>query len=214
MPRKAALKGDSTPTGKERPLNEKQLAFVRAFVLCWNATKAAKIAGYSAKTANEQGSRLLANASIRAEIRKYQAEARAIFDITREDLVREAWANVTTHIGDVLDWDDKSVTLKPKEELSEDELKFIDSIHFNRSLMPAGEDRDGKPLYEPEITLKIKTLAKERRANMEFIARLLGYIDGEEESGQVSPALMNALKAMRERTDAANKGAKKKGKKD
>lgn len=47
---------------------DKQRAFIANYLRCFNATDAAKRAGYSARTANEQGSRLLANASIRAEI--------------------------------------------------------------------------------------------------------------------------------------------------
>ncbi len=55
-------------------LTDKQQAFVNAYVKCWNASEAARRAGYSANTANEQGSRLLANASIRAEIERRKAE--------------------------------------------------------------------------------------------------------------------------------------------
>jgi phage terminase small subunit len=53
----------------EQPqLNDKQRLFIAHYVQCWNATEAARKAGYSEKTANEQGARLLANVSIRAEI--------------------------------------------------------------------------------------------------------------------------------------------------
>jgi len=41
------------------PLNEKQEKFAEAYVLHRNATEAAKAAGYSATSANNQGYRLM-----------------------------------------------------------------------------------------------------------------------------------------------------------
>lgn len=52
----------------DQSFTDKQRAFIANYLRCFNATEAAKRAGYSAKTANEQASRLLANVSIRAEI--------------------------------------------------------------------------------------------------------------------------------------------------
>ncbi|MCH8229461.1 MAG: terminase small subunit [Chloroflexi bacterium] len=43
----------------------KRAAFARAYVLSGNATEAAKQAGYSPKTAKQQGSRLLTKADAR-----------------------------------------------------------------------------------------------------------------------------------------------------
>jgi phage terminase small subunit len=51
-------------------LTDKQKIFVAEYLIDKNATQAAIRAGYSAKTANEQGSRLLTNVSIRSEIDK------------------------------------------------------------------------------------------------------------------------------------------------
>jgi phage terminase small subunit len=45
-------------------LTAKQQRFVEEYLVDLNATKAAERAGYSAKTANEQGCRLLANVSV------------------------------------------------------------------------------------------------------------------------------------------------------
>jgi phage terminase small subunit len=45
-------------------LTARQQRFVEEYLLDLNATKAAERAGYSAKTANEQGCRLLANVSV------------------------------------------------------------------------------------------------------------------------------------------------------
>lgn len=53
---------------KKKTLTPKQERFVQEYLVDLNATQAAKRAGYSEKTANEQGARLLANVSVHARI--------------------------------------------------------------------------------------------------------------------------------------------------
>lgn len=53
-------------------LTDKQARFVEEYLIDLNATQAAIRAGYSEKTANEQGSRLLANVSIQVAIQEKQ----------------------------------------------------------------------------------------------------------------------------------------------
>ena len=55
-------------------MNIKQRVFVEEYLRCWNATEAAKRAGYSERTARQQGSRLLSNANILEEIDKRISE--------------------------------------------------------------------------------------------------------------------------------------------
>lgn len=51
-------------------MNKKQRVFVEEYLQCWNATEAAKRAGYSERTARQQGSRLLSNVDISEEIKR------------------------------------------------------------------------------------------------------------------------------------------------
>lgn len=55
-------------------MTPKQEQFVREYLLDLNATQAAIRAGYSERTANEQGARLLANASVKAAIEAAKVE--------------------------------------------------------------------------------------------------------------------------------------------
>lgn len=55
-------------------MTPKQQRFVEEYLIDLNATQAAIRAGYSARTANEQGARLLANVSIREAITEAQAK--------------------------------------------------------------------------------------------------------------------------------------------
>lgn len=55
-------------------MSPKQQRFVEEYLIDLNATQAAMRAGYSAKTANEQGSRLLANVNVAQAIAKAKTE--------------------------------------------------------------------------------------------------------------------------------------------
>jgi len=71
-----------------RGLTPRQARFVGEYLLDLNATQAAIRAGYSPKTANEQGARLLAKVSIGAAVAEGQTETAERLQITRDDLIR------------------------------------------------------------------------------------------------------------------------------
>jgi phage terminase small subunit len=51
-------------------LTRRQTVFIEEYLNCWNAAEAARRAGYSVKTADVQGSRLLGNVSVAKEIER------------------------------------------------------------------------------------------------------------------------------------------------
>lgn len=61
-------------------LTNRQRVFVERYLTCWNATEAARQAGYSPRTAQEQGSRLLSNVMVKAAIDRRLAELKADAD--------------------------------------------------------------------------------------------------------------------------------------
>lgn len=75
-------------------MTPKQERFVQEYLIDLNATRAAIRAGYSAKTAEQQGPRLLGNVGVAAAIAKAQAERAAKVELTQEfvisGLVKEA----------------------------------------------------------------------------------------------------------------------------
>ena len=80
-------------------LTDKQKRFVAEYLVDLNATDAAKRAGYSAKTACEQASRLLANVKVSEEIQKRQAKMQNKLEISQQRVLEElaaiAFANGT-----------------------------------------------------------------------------------------------------------------------
>lgn len=78
----------------------KQRAFIEFYLVCWNATESARRAGYSERTANEQGARLLANASVRAAIEARIGELKATADEVLLRLADHARGTVEDFIDD------------------------------------------------------------------------------------------------------------------
>lgn len=122
-------------------MNNKQRRFAEEYMIDSNATQAAIRAGYSAKTANEQGARLLANVSVAAAIQAAQIEVSERTKVTVDDVVVgllaeaegkddstagarvTAWAQLGKHLG--MDRRDINLRLErtPADEMSPDELE-------------------------------------------------------------------------------------------
>lgn len=67
----------------------KQEQFCQEYLIDLNATQAATRAGYSAKTANEQGARLLANVSVQARIAELMDKRTKRTEITQDKVLSE-----------------------------------------------------------------------------------------------------------------------------
>ena len=68
-------------------LSPKQARFAREYLVDLNATQASIRAGYSEKTAKQQGSRLLTNADVRTRINELQDEVRQRTDMKTDDVI-------------------------------------------------------------------------------------------------------------------------------
>lgn len=74
---------------ERRPLTPKQQRFVQEYLCDLNATQAAIRAGYSAKTANEQGAQLLANLSVKAAVQAAMDERAARTELTADWIIEK-----------------------------------------------------------------------------------------------------------------------------
>lgn len=72
-------------------LTIQQQAFVKEFLLDLNATQAAIRAGYSPNTANQQGSKLLANSKVAEAIQEALQERAKRTEITADEVLRRWW---------------------------------------------------------------------------------------------------------------------------
>ena len=85
-----------------RGLTLKQEVFVKEYLVDFNATRAARAAGYSEKSAEVTGSRMLRNAKVQAEIDRQTQNRVQKLEITTEKIMQEtariAFANVLDYL--------------------------------------------------------------------------------------------------------------------
>lgn len=70
-------------------LTDRQARFCEEYLIDLNATQAAIRTGYSEKTANEQGARLLANVSVQEKIAELKAERAKRTEMTQDSVIQE-----------------------------------------------------------------------------------------------------------------------------
>lgn len=105
-------------------MTKKQKRFVEEYLIDLNATQAAIRAGYSPDTANEQGSRLLANVNISAEVSRAMAERSKRTGVNADRVVRELAKIAFVNADDVIDAE--TATVKP--DASRDDTAAIQSV--------------------------------------------------------------------------------------
>lgn len=132
-------------------LNAKQQRFVDEYLIDLNATQAAIRAGYSVKTANEQGSQLLAKLSIQEAISKAMAERSKRTGVNQDRVVLELAKIAFVNANDLINPEDASI----RPHASRDDLACIQSVKVKQSLSDKGD------LTEREIRLNDKMKALE-----------------------------------------------------
>lgn len=85
-------------------LTPKQAQFVREYLVDLNGTQAAVRTGYSPRTANEQASRLLANANVQAAVKEAQNARTERTEITADMVLRELWAIGTADPNELIEY--------------------------------------------------------------------------------------------------------------
>jgi len=113
-------------------LNLRQQTFALEYAKDLNATQAAIRAGYSEKTADRVGSRLLGNVEV-AQLVKAQAVQR--FDrleLTADAVLRELMRLGYADLRDVMEWGPWGVRLKESKDLTDDAARTIESVKVKR----------------------------------------------------------------------------------
>ena len=92
----------SSATEPTKALPPKRAAFVREYLRDLNASRAARDVGYAAKSASVEGSRLLANAEVQAEITRQRAILMEQSNVTPEKIVAELAVIAFSDLGDYI----------------------------------------------------------------------------------------------------------------
>lgn len=130
-------------------LTDKQQLFVDEYLIDLNATQAAIRAGYSAKTADQQGSRLLANVKVKQAVAEKQAQRSKRTGVNQDRVVLELAKVAFAKMTDIVDSNGRI-----KEDASPDDLACIESIKYKES----DNEYGGSVEREVKIASKLKAL--------------------------------------------------------
>lgn len=133
-------------------LTAKQKRFVDEYLIDLNATQAAIRAGYSVKTANEQGTQNLAKLSIAEAIAIKMADRSKRTGINQDRVIEELAKIAFVNIGNVVDTKDGSVLPNATDE----DLACVESIKVKE--FPT---KDGGTGVEREVKVSSKLKALE-----------------------------------------------------
>lgn len=134
---------------KKGELTEKQQRFVEEYLIDLNATQAAIRSGYSAKTADVQGSRMLANVKVQQAISEIMANRSKRTGVNQDMVVQELARIAFVKMTDVVNADGE---IRP--DASDDDLACIESVKYKRSDTDTGSSEE----REVKIASKLKAL--------------------------------------------------------
>ena len=174
-------------------LTAKQQRFVAEYLIDLNATQAATRAGYSAKTANEQGARLLANVSVRSALTEEQKARSDRTEIDADWVLKRLARDATADLADL--YDEHGNLLPVKQWPMAWRTGLVAGIETVQDR--DGEDAEGRPVY---VTVrKVKLL--DRTKMVELIGKHVGvgaFKDRVEHSGEIrTPELKLVLHGAR-----------------
>lgn len=151
-------------TKERHQLTLRQRVFVQEYLVDLNATQAALRAGYSERTINRQGPRLLVNAGVAAAIQKAFARRERRTEVTADRVVEELARIAFANIGNVVQWDGSGTTIQSSEDLSDDAIRALSEV---TDVVTKDGDR----------TLKVKQFDKIRA--LELLGKHLGVLKGD-----------------------------------
>ena len=130
-------------------MTDKQKRFVEEYLIDLNATQAAIRAGYSPKTANEQGNRLLTNVSVQTELNKQMAKRSKRTGVTQDRVVRELAKIAFLDMTQVVDSYGRI-----RDDAAPEDRACIESIKYKSSSSDQGESVE----REVKVASKLKAL--------------------------------------------------------
>jgi phage terminase small subunit len=161
-------------------LTPRQARFVEEYLIDLNATQAAIRAGYAAKDADVQGSRLLGNVRVAEAVARAKAERSARIGLTQDRVLQELAAIGFSRMPDYADWGaGDQMSLKPSEELTEQQAAAIAQVVETEKFVKS-MDR-GESLWSRERSIKLH----DKVATLKLLGQHIGmFSDKVEHTGK------------------------------
>ena len=159
--------------GKPPKLNTRQSAFVEAFSLNANATQAAIAAGYSPKSARQQGTLLRSYPAVIEALQARRRGALARLEVTEDLVLAELAAIAFSNLDDFLEWSDEagSLVVKPSADIPRHLLAALESVE-DQTL--TSTNKDGTREYQRH---KQRVKLYPKLPALQLLAEYLGLTD-------------------------------------
>lgn len=187
-------------------LNAKQRRFVDEYLIDLNATQAAIRAGYSAKTANEQGARLLANVNVQTLLTERMKDREKRTEITQDKVLAELAKIGFADIRKVVQWGNTEIRINASGGDDGAGSEKMVEVYHGLCLKAADEIDDSTAAAISEVSqgregLKVKL--HDKRAALVDIGRHLGmFKDKVELTGKDGGPIMQATVTPEELAEA------------
>jgi len=153
-------------------MNPKQERFCEEYIIDLNATQAAKRAGYSEKTANEQGSQLLAILSIQERIQELIKERSEKTKITAERVLEELALIGFSDITDLIEIEENGLIIAKRfEDMPKGASRLLKAVKEDRIIREVS--RPGSKTEEMVVHDKVKYEIWDKMKALEMIGRHL-----------------------------------------
>jgi phage terminase small subunit len=167
-------------------LNPKQARFVQEYLIDLNATQAAIRAGYSIKTSDVQGPRLLGNVGVAAAIADGQKKLSDKTGITQQRILDElaivAFSDIQNYV--LIDNDTGAIRAKGFEEMPEGASRALQAIDEHRAIK---EDADGNKVT---VYDKVNFRMHDKLKALDLLGKHLGmFKERVEHSGSIGGTL-------------------------
>jgi len=157
---------------KDQPLNDQQEVFVEHYLRSWNASEAARKAGYSEQSAREIGSRLLTNVNIQEAIEERMKGLRMETNEWYARVTEQARGN----LGDFIE-DDGSIDVK--QARADNKLRLLQEYQVEQTYRKVDEG-DPVPVTKTKIKLYSSQEALKMMGARLFTPKLqIEHIEGE-----------------------------------
>lgn len=177
------------PKTRDDGLTEKQKIFCREYIYDWNATRAAKVAGYSEDTAYAIGAENLRKPQIQAYISEIQKDLEKIAGISRLRLINEHLNIINTSIAHMHNtWIERTEF----DKLTTDQKLCIQELSYQTRTV---KDYSLDPENPEDVQIEyVKLKLYDRQKSLDALTRMLGHYEAEkvQHSGEIKGFTISA----------------------
>lgn len=188
----------STATKADKKLTPKQEMFCLEYLIDLNATQAAIRAGYSVRTAKEQGYDLLTRPHINARVQELKQVRVVRAEKSADDVIKELENVAFSRIGEVIEWNESGMAfIKNSDELNDDVMASIESVQVTEEVTHTTANKaegDSKRKVQSRANIKSKVKLHNKMSALTQLAKHHGLVNDKVDVSGAVDVTVNVVK--------------------